>query len=54
MTMTTLNLKAVASAFAALALTVMLSWTFVDATSVARVQHSAGIALVAAVSALVR
>jgi hypothetical protein len=54
MTMTTLNLKAVASAFAALALTVMLSWTFVDATSVARVQHSAGTTLVAAVNALVR
>ena len=35
--MKTLNLKAVASAFAALALTVVLSWTFVDATSLARV-----------------
>ena len=29
--MMTLNLKAVASAFAALAVTVVLSWTFVDA-----------------------
>ncbi len=35
--MKTLNLKAVASAFAALALTVVLSWTFVDATSLVRV-----------------
>jgi hypothetical protein len=31
--MSTLNLKAVASAFAALALTIVLSLTFVDATS---------------------
>jgi len=53
--MKTLNLKAVASAFAALALTVVLSWTFVDATSVARVQPgSTSHAFVAAVSALVR
>ena len=37
--MKTLNLKAVASAFAALALTVVLSWTFVDATSLARVHR---------------
>ena len=50
-----MNLKAVASGFAALALTMVLSWTFVDATSIARVQrdhNSAG--LVAAISALVR
>ena len=40
--MKTLNLKAVASAFAALALTVVLSWTFVDATSLARVQRDPG------------
>ena len=37
--MLTLNLKTVASAFAALALTVALSWTFVDATNLARVQR---------------
>jgi hypothetical protein len=50
-----MNLKAVASGFAALALTVVLSWTFVDATSIARVNRdgSPG-ALVAAISALVR
>lgn len=52
--MNTLNLKAVASAFAALAVTFVLSWTVVDATSVARVQSPAGAAFVAAVSALVR
>ena len=52
---TNMNLKAVASGFAALALTVMLSWTFVDATSVARVHRdSSPGALVALVSALVR
>ncbi len=55
MIMKTLNLKAVASAFAALALTVVLSWSFVDATSVARVHGgSTSHAVVAAVSALVR
>lgn len=51
--MTTLNLKALASAVAALAVTVFLSWTFVDATSVARV-HRDGTGFVAAVGALVR
>jgi hypothetical protein len=53
-TMKTLNLKAIASAFAALALTVVLSWTFVGDTGLARVQHGAGQSFVAAVSALVR
>ena len=52
--MNTLNLKAVASAFAALAVTFVLSWTFVDATSVARLHTPAGDAFVAAFSALVR
>lgn len=54
--MKTLNLKAVASAFAALALTMVLSWTFVDATHTARVpgHTSSGQTFVAAVSALVR
>ncbi len=52
---TNMNFKSVASAFAALTLTVVLSWTFVDATSIARVHRdgSPG-ALVAAISALVR
>jgi hypothetical protein len=53
--MKTLNLKAVVSAFAALALTVVLSWAFVDATSLARVPGGAAShGVVAAVSALVR
>jgi hypothetical protein len=50
--MLTLNLKTVASAFAALAVTLVLSWTFVDATKLARVQRDH--AFVGAVSALVR
>ena len=50
-----MNLKAVASGFAALALTMVLSWTFVDATSIARVQRDgSSTGLVAAISALVR
>jgi hypothetical protein len=54
--MKTLNLKSLASAFAALALTVVMSWTFVDATSLARIQRDAGNSsgVVAAISALVR
>jgi hypothetical protein len=54
MTTYNLNLKVVASAAAALALTVFMSWTFVDATSVARVHRDGGQGIVAAVSALVR
>ena len=50
--MLTLNLKSIASAAAALAITAMISWTFVDATRLARVQRDAG--FVGAVSALVR
>jgi hypothetical protein len=52
--MNTLNIKSVASAFAALALTFVLSWTFVDATKVARVNTAGSQAFVAAISALVR
>ena len=52
--MKTLNLKAVASAFAALAVTFVLSWTFVDATKVARMHTEGGAAFVASISALVR
>ena len=52
--MKALNLKSVASAFAALALTVVLSWTFVGDTGLARAQHGASQSFVAAVSALVR
>ena len=50
-----MNLKAMASGFAAVALVLVLSWTFVDATSIARVHRDAGPgAIVAAISALVR
>jgi hypothetical protein len=52
--MFTLNLKAFTSAVAALALTAVMSWTFVDATSLANVQRHGGTSLLAAVSALVR
>ena len=53
--MKTLNLKSLASAFAALAVTFVLSWTFVDATNLVRVQpDSTGHTFVATVSALVR
>ena len=52
--MNTMNLKALASAFAALAVTFVLSWTFVDATKVARVNSQGGAAFAAAISALVR
>ena len=53
--MLTLNLKKiVASAAAALVLTVVMSWTFVDSTRVARIHHDGNAGFVAAVSALVR
>ena len=51
--MKTLNLKAVASAFAALAVTFVLSWTFVDSTRLVRVDHDRQ-SFVASLSALVR
>ena len=50
----TLNLKALASGFAALALTVIVSWTFVGDTGLARVQHGSTPSLLAAISTLVR
>lgn len=54
-TMLKMNLKAMASAAAALVLTVVLTWTFVDATSIARVHRDAGTAgFLATISALVR
>ena len=53
--MKTMNLKAIASAFAALAVTFVLSWTFVDSTNMARVtRDGASRGVMAAVSALVR
>jgi hypothetical protein len=48
-----LNLKAFTSAAAALALTVLASWTFVDATSVMHLPGDGGASFLAAVSALV-
>jgi hypothetical protein len=55
MIMLTLNLKKiVASAAAALTLSIVLSWTFVDATRVVRIHHDGNTGFLAAVSALVR
>jgi hypothetical protein len=54
MTTYNFNLKVMASAVAALALTLFMSWTFVDATSVARVHRDGSQDFVAAVSTLVR
>ena len=50
--MITINFKALTSAFGALALTVLASYTFVDATSIVNIPHDGG-AILAAVSALV-
>ena len=50
--MLTLNFKTIASAVAALAVTAMISWTFVDATKLARLEWNSHIVGVA--SALVR
>jgi high-affinity Fe2+/Pb2+ permease len=54
----TFTLKAAAGtvvgAAAALVLTVVLSWTFVDATSMARVQRDAAHGVVDTVAAMVR
>jgi hypothetical protein len=52
MTMLTLNLKTFASAAAALLITAMISWTFVDATKLAKLEWNPH--FVGAVSALVR
>ena len=51
--MTKINLKATASAFAALLLTTLVSWTFVDATSMTNLTRSGG-GYLAAISVLVR
>ncbi len=49
-----MNLKATASAFAALALTLALSWAFVDATNTAQLTRDSGFSLLSALSTLVR
>jgi len=53
--MLTLKLKTVASAFAALALTMVLSWAFVTGTNIELSQRGdSGFGFVVAASALVR
>jgi len=52
--MFTLNLKSVASGFAALALTVVLSWAFVTGTNLELAQRGNSAGFVTAFSALVR
>ena len=50
-----MNLKAVASGFAALALVVVMSWTFVDASSLLGKQRDgSSVRVLTAISALVR
>lgn len=51
--MTALNLKSVASGFAALALTVILSWAFVTGTNIELAKRDSS-GFVTAVSVLVR
>jgi hypothetical protein len=50
--MLSLNFKTISSAVAALAITAVISWTFVDATKLARLEWNSHV--VGAVSALVR
>jgi len=52
--MSTVNYKSLVGAVAALALTLVLSWTFVDATAVARVQRDAAHGVVDTVAAMIR
>ena len=52
--MNTVNYKSLVGAVAALALTLVLSWTFVDATAVARVQRDAAHGVVDTVAAMIR
>ena len=52
-TLNPLNLKVVASAAAALVLTMLMSWTFVDATRTAELTRGSS-GFLGAVSALVR
>lgn len=52
--MIALNLKSISSAFAALALTAVLSWAFVAGTNLELAKRDSSFGFVAAVSALVR
>jgi hypothetical protein len=52
--MLTLNFKSVASGFAAVAFTMILSWAFVTGTNIELTKRNNSFGFVAAVSALVR
>jgi len=52
--MARMNMKTVASGFAALVLTVVMSWTFVDATKLANLYPNGTPVFAASISALVR
>ena len=52
--MTTLNLKSVASGFAAVALTAILSWAFVTGTNIELAKRDSSFGFVMAATALVR
>jgi len=49
-----IDLKAVTSAFAALAVTFAMSWAFVDSTRLLHLPHDGGASFLSAVSVLVR
>ena len=49
-----INLKSVASGFAAVALTLVLSWAFVTGTNIELAKRDSSFGFVTAVSALVR
>ena len=52
--MSTINLKSITSGFAAVALTMILSWAFVTGTNLELANRDSSFGFVTAVSALVR
>jgi len=52
--MNTINLKSITSGFAAVALTMILSWAFVTGTNLELAKRDSSFGFVTAVSALVR
>jgi hypothetical protein len=52
--MSTINLKSITSGFAAVALTMILSWAFVTGTNLELAKRDSSFGFVTAVSALVR
>ena len=52
--MSTINLKSITSGFAAVALTLILSWAFVTGTNLELAKRDSSFGFVTAVSALVR